>query len=396
MTTAVTTTETIAEPADRQIAADAEMLSAQLAALRVPLPPGADNGSRSGASGAADPNLTSDETLTGRIRLELHAAQLLYGDATAEPLELVDDAGQRTPAARLPWFDGTTLERHVQAEHPTGMPLDEGLTVLRAVAEQLATLHEHRLVHRCPSPDHVIIPPEGPSTATLIGLGNVAERQQRPLPGRALVDSRYAAPELARELSGAFIHPRGDVYAFGALMAFVFSGMPPTETPEAPVSVSAWQRMSRLPDGVRILIAHCMQPFHKSRLIDARALLPLLTAESLPTRETPGFGAIYLLAPWTGAEDGARVGDLSPGPLVSRPSEDAATREARNTTPGGEAGADATPASRQANEAGVAMAPEQAAPAHAAPEPGRRPRWLFPLLMGIWIVAVVAAIARFI
>lgn len=247
---------------------------------------------------------------------EAEAASLLFdADAGIQSVASSDDNTTLDDVlVTHPFVEGTTLQRYVHAEHTDGMPLDLALDFAAQIARQLATLHEARLVHRSPSPEHVII---HDGKATLIGFGNVCKRQQRPAPWQLGGDERYVAPEVLRERSGNFIHPRADVYTFGATLSYMLTGIHPTTAPEAPIDNEAWRRLMTTPEGARLLIAHCMQPLHKNRMVNASKLLPLLSEDSLPDRRTTGFGAIALLAPWTGALEGKSSG-LSAGPLTTR------------------------------------------------------------------------------
>jgi serine/threonine protein kinase len=256
--------------------------------------------------------------------IEEQAASLLLGDGVS--LERANNEQAKDTSVLLhPYVEGMTLERYIHAKFPEGAPLEEGFALMRQLAEQLSLLHDNRIVHRAASPDHCVVNEDG--ELTLIGFGNACERQTRPAPWQLGGDERYVAPEVIRERSGTFIHPRADVYSFGATLSYVFSGIPPTDTPEAPIANDAWRRLMEFPEGLRLLIAHCMQPFHKNRLVNASKLLPYLHADSLPDRKTEGFGAIALLAPWTGALEGESSG-LSPGPLTARAHSDPSSEQA--------------------------------------------------------------------
>lgn len=250
------------------------------------------------------------------LRKEAEYAALLYPELEAHILDIVTESGDADALLATRWLNGQSLERHIQAIHPNGAPLPLGLKWMRQIATSLNILHEQRLVHRNVNPQNIFISESG--DAYLLGFASIQPRQTRPTSTVVGVHESYSAPEIIRELSGTFVTPKVDVFSMGAVMSFTFSGLALTDMVEAPVTVDAWSRLSRYPDGVRLLIAHCMQPFHKNRLVNAGALLPLLEEEGLPTKFTKNFGAIYLAAPWTGSSDESRIGDLSPGPLVSR------------------------------------------------------------------------------
>lgn len=284
--------------------------------------------------------------IAGLREAEAKAASLVFdADAGIQKVASSDSTGNVDDVlVTHPYVEGTTLQRYVHAEHTDGMPLALTLDLAAQIAQQLAKLHDDRLVHRSPSPEHIII---HDGKATLIGFGNVCQRQQRPAPWQLGGDERYVAPEVIRERSGTFIHPRADVYTFGATLSYMLTGIHPTTAPEAPIDNEAWRRLMTAPEGVRLLIAHCMQPLHKNRLVNASKLIPLLSEDSLPDRRTTGFGAIALLAPWTGALEGKASG-LSAGPLTTRRAqaaqfEDEASEETATT--GNEGTTQATPSS---------------------------------------------------
>ena len=261
---------------------------------------------------------------------EVEAIRVLHAELAPRTITIaIDGVGEEQIVAHR-WLKGDTLERYIQAHHPQGAPLALGLKWANEIAADLARLHEARLIHRNANPSHILI--DENNRARVIGFSAITARQARPTTLFPGVDDRWSAPEIQRELSGTFLTPKADVYTFGGLLAFIFSGMPLTDSPEAPVSFDAWGRLNALPEGIRLLVGHCMQPFHKNRLVNAAALLPYLTEATLPTRASKDFGAISLLAPWTQAEGERPVSSLSPGPLVSRgfdPSALVASIEAR-------------------------------------------------------------------
>jgi serine/threonine protein kinase len=181
-------------------------------------------------------------------------------------------------------------------------------------------LHRAGIVHRCLTPEHVIISDDG--RATLIGLGNAALKSGPPPLYKTSVDEAFSAPETVNELSGRFNTPRADVYGFGLLASFAATAQRPTGSVHAPLTRVAAERLESQPEGVSLLIAKCLQPLQKNRIGSMRQILPLLEeVEALPTPTTAGFGPLIMLAPWFNDDDpGAlRVGHLSPGPLVDRP-----------------------------------------------------------------------------
>lgn len=243
-------------------------------------------------------------------------ANLLHPELNAQALDIEIGMGQGDTIMATKWLSGTTLARHVRAKYPSGAPLDVGLKWARQIAQDLNTLHNNGLVHRNLTPSNILITDEG--DALVIGFGSIQPRESRPSQLFEGVHEKFSAPEIIRELGGSFITPKADIYSMGGVLAFIFSGKDLTTSPEAPVSVDAWTQLGEFPDGIRLLVAHCMQPMHKNRLNDAAELLPFLSEDELPTKFTHPFGGVYLAAPWLGSGDESRIGNLSPGPLVSR------------------------------------------------------------------------------
>lgn len=217
------------------------------------------------------------------------------------------------------WIDGETLADRVRTRSTTGLPVDQLMRILQDLSVALGALHSAGYVHRCLSPDHVIIRPDG--RATLIGLANLVERGARPPDEKETTDPVFTAPEVRDEASGRFNVPRADVYSFGLLAAFAATGIFPTGSVNAPLTREAIQRIEAGDQGIALLIARCLQPLQKNRIGSMRQISPMLEdAESLPSETTPGFGPLTLVAPWLDDGPGAgRVGHLSPGPLVDRP-----------------------------------------------------------------------------
>jgi serine/threonine protein kinase len=224
---------------------------------------------------------------------------------------------QGEPVLVYRWIDAEPLPAWLAKHHPKGAPLEIALDLMRQLAGVLDALHEHSFVHRCASPEHLLIDASG--TLHLVGMGNVVRKAEKVSTTREFFDPHYCAPEIEREISGRFAVPRADIFTMGAVLGYLVSAESPTGFPESPWTRSAHERITALPAGMGLLIAHCMQPMAKKRFAHAARLQPWLTPDSLPTRETKEFAELTLTVPWLGNQpDAARIGRLSAGPLVSR------------------------------------------------------------------------------
>jgi serine/threonine protein kinase, bacterial len=130
----------------------------------------------------------------------------------------------------MDYVDGTDVAQLARARYPAGMPVDEALTIVTAVAGALDYAHQRDLLHRDVKPANILLTrpdDEGERrilladfgiarpltdinglTATNITLGTVA----------------YAAPE---QLMGADIDGRADQYALAATAFHLLTGAPP-------------------------------------------------------------------------------------------------------------------------------------------------------------------------
>lgn len=218
------------------------------------------------------------------------------------------------------------IYRHIDAEplpawlarrHPEGAPAEVAIDMIRQVAAALDALHEHGFVHRCVSPDHILVDAE--NTVSLVGMGNAIRKNARVSTTKDFFSEQFSAPEIERELSGKFVIPRADMYSLGCVLGFLVSGEAPTGYPESPWSRVAHARILAQPAGVGLLIAHCTQPMAKKRFAHMGRILPFLDLEQLPDKTHRDFAELTLTVPWLGNRpDAARVGHLSPGPLVNR------------------------------------------------------------------------------
>ena len=227
------------------------------------------------------------------------------------------DAGTAAhPVIAMPWVSGKRLDRYVAENGPTGLAPSAAIGIVRDVHGALAALHAAGFVHRRVCPEHILVRPDG--RATLIGLSHATRKSSAHPGGGTFEGDPYAAPEIQRELSGRFNTPRADVYALGMVLAYAATGERPTGNVSAPLTRTGFLRLYDQPEGIGLLIGRCTQPLQKNR-IGMRTLGEWLRADALPTRTTPGFGPLELIAAWA-ARDPAdmAVSTLSPGPLVNR------------------------------------------------------------------------------
>lgn len=106
-----------------------------------------------------------------------------------------------------------------------GTPLEPTLCigVFAALAEALAAVHGHGVVHRDVKPHNVILAPGGPQLIDF-GIARAAEHTQLTRTGQMPGTPGYTAPEV---LLGGEAGPAADVFALGATMAAGATGRSP-------------------------------------------------------------------------------------------------------------------------------------------------------------------------
>ena len=224
------------------------------------------------------------------------------------------------PVLVLEFQSGRTLRQEV-ARGTSGMEPKRALRIVHELALTLEGLHSDGFVFRDLNPDHIIIGLD--DIIHLVGTGNIARIQKRPLRHKIGTSDAWSAPEIRNELSGKFLTPASDIYSLGALLAFLLSGIPTTSVIESPLSPSAYNSLSSMPEGYQLLIAKCLQPMAKHRFSKLSKLIPFLDPKNLPHRGIKAFAKVELPAHFDSGpssfDNRASRSNLSRGPLLSEP-----------------------------------------------------------------------------
>ncbi|MGW3818382.1 serine/threonine protein kinase [Streptomyces sp. NPDC005046] len=150
------------------------------------------------------------------------------------------DANAATPWLATAYVPGPTLNRHVLAHGPlTGASLYAFAT---ATAQALAAVHAVGVAHRDVKPQNVILTPAGPHVLDF-GIAHAADGTSVTRTGVMTGTPGWISPEQYR--TGA-AGPAGDMFAWGALVAYAATGRTPFGT-GAP-DVVAFRVMSGDPD----------------------------------------------------------------------------------------------------------------------------------------------------
>ena len=174
------------------------------------------------------PDISTDDTFRARFVREADSIAALEHPNILTIFDRGDYKGQLWIATQ--YINGTDAAQLLRDSYPAGMPADEALTVITAIAEALDYAHDSGLVHRDVKPANLLLslpdrlgvrriyladfgiarPLDDPSglTATNFTLGTVA----------------YSAPE---QLEGHTIDGRADQYALAATAFHLMTGLPP-------------------------------------------------------------------------------------------------------------------------------------------------------------------------
>lgn len=186
--------------------------------------------------------------------------------------------GDGPPALVLEFVDGTTLAdviaRDARSPSRTGhhgaIPLGEALDVASQIAAALEAAHRLGVVHRDLKPANVVVTADRVVKVLDFGVAFVAAASRvDPLPpletthGTILGTVAYMSPEQTR---GRAVDQRTDVWAFGAVLFEMLSGVRPfpgeTTADVLAAIITAEPDWNRLPpdtpDAVVVLLKHCL------------------------------------------------------------------------------------------------------------------------------------------
>jgi hypothetical protein len=182
-------------------------------------PTGASGGTpRRVALKLLDPGHVDDAAARARFAREVQAARRVSGPTIAALLDADVDAAH--PWLASAYVAGPTLAEHVAAHGALG---DPGLRALgSALAEALVSIHAAGVVHRDLTPRNVVLGPDGPRVvdfgiAWYDGAAAITET------GARVGTPAWMAPE---RLTHDEVTPAGDVWSWGAVMAYAALGHP--------------------------------------------------------------------------------------------------------------------------------------------------------------------------
>lgn len=139
----------------------------------------------------------------------------------------------------MDYVDGTDAARLLR-EYPNGMPVDEALTIVRAVGSALDYAHHRGLLHRDVKPANILLAQaDGQPERVFLADFGIAKPIDDPAgltaTNAAVGTVAYAAPE---QLKGEPVDGRADQYALACTAFHLLSGAPPYDHPNSTVVIS--------------------------------------------------------------------------------------------------------------------------------------------------------------
>ncbi len=205
-----------------------------------------------------DPAMVDDPDARARFAREVVAARRVRGPCVAALLDADVEAPQ--PWLASAYVAGETLAEHVARHGPLG---DSALRALgAALAEALASIHAAGVVHRDLTPRNVVLGPDGPRVVDF-GIAWYPDAPAITQAGAWVGTPAWMPPE---RLAGGQVTAAGDVWSWGAVMAFAArGGLPEAGGPAATAAGVGEADVSGLPAWLAGTVRMAMAPEPSAR-----------------------------------------------------------------------------------------------------------------------------------
>ncbi|MGW2854556.1 serine/threonine protein kinase [Streptomyces sp. NPDC001221] len=229
----------------------------------------------------------ADEQFRARFRREVHVLGRVSGPCLVPLLEADPEA--ETPWLATAYVPGPTLSQHAAEHGPlAGIQLH---LFAAGTAGALAAVHAAGVVHRDLKPANVILAPDGPRVLDF-GIAHVADGTAVTHTGMLTGTPGWLSPEYYRDGTAG---PPGDVFAWGALLAFAATDRHPFGTGNAEAVafrvLNGEPDLAGVPDELVGLVNCCLakDPAHRP----SSAAIAEKTAELLGEQATQVLGAFH-------------------------------------------------------------------------------------------------------
>ncbi|MEU8762680.1 serine/threonine-protein kinase [Streptomyces sp. NPDC048659] len=270
-------------------------------------------GGRPLALKAVREEFATDPEFRERFAQEVASARRIHGLYTAQVVDHGVDA--RTPWLATAYVPGPTLQQVVQRHGP--LPVRTVLPLVAGVAEALQAIHGVGVVHRDLKPANVLLAADGPRVIDF-GIARAADAAALTGTGLRIGTAAYMAPEQAL---GHPVTPAADVFALGALAAYVSCGLTPFGNgPEAAALyrvVHEAPDLGPVPPELRELLGRCLAKDPRERPGTAELIAAVHAHPAVGPR--PGFAFAEEWLPHPVSADIAGYGSGSTPPPTAYP-----------------------------------------------------------------------------
>ena len=257
------------------------------------------------------PHVVADPVARARLEREAEALRTVDHPAIVRPRGLIDDPD--APSLVMDFVSGRPLSERI-AEGP--LPPEEAVAIAGVVADALAVAHDHGIVHRDIKPANILVDDDGAVHLVDFGIAALMDAPSDGLTADSTMVGtlRYAAPE---RLAGGDVTPRSDVWALGAVLYEMLTGVPAVTASDPVGALAASQAAPATLDGVppylASVIGRAMATDPADRYPDAVALRDALAADGAPVDPN----AMTAVVPIVGMSTAAAAAGA--GPLVDAP-----------------------------------------------------------------------------
>ncbi|MFO1423996.1 MAG: protein kinase [Candidatus Competibacteraceae bacterium] len=165
------------------------------------------------------PVLTTDEEFAQRFMREGRIIAQLSDPYIVTVYDIASHEG--TYYLSMEYLPGDTLQHRIRS----GLPLDEGLAIARAIASALHYAHHRGIIHRDIKPQNILFRENGCPVLTDFGIAKtLGSSTIMTRTGLSLGTPRYMSPE---QIRGQAVDARSDLYSFGVLFYEMLTGNAP-------------------------------------------------------------------------------------------------------------------------------------------------------------------------
>ncbi|MFB4315515.1 WD40 repeat domain-containing serine/threonine protein kinase [Actinomadura sp. 21ATH] len=255
----------------------------------------------------------ADPRFRARFAREVEAARKVGGFHTAQVVDA--DADAESPWMATAYVPGPSLRNRVLRDGPLAPDAVRALGA--ALAEGLAAIHRHGLVHRDLKPGNVILSPDGPRIIDF-GVARAADADPLTADGAVVGTYAYMAPEQIRgEPSG----PAADLFALGCVLVYAATGNGPFDASTVPAIVhrvlTETPRLTGIPADLARAAGACLNKDPGARPSTAALIAHLAGPESARLPDVPVPPTTPPPGTWPAAEEPT----LPPGTVVATKEE---------------------------------------------------------------------------